>query len=154
MVCFMSGKFVPALPSGGMGDLFLLKNAKTRSISPENFNGAKGKGGMATEGTGKGFARDLGQGWKVSPSVRIDAHSVYTVAEIDGSGYINHIWLTPAGVPGRYVILRMYWDDSDVPAVECPLGDFFANAYVPAFKQMSSLAVQEEVPHHGREPRG
>ena len=63
------------------------------------------------------------------------------MAEIDGSGVINHIWLTPAGAPGRYVIIRMYWDGSDVPAVECPLGDFFANAYVPAFKQMSSLAV-------------
>ena len=48
-------------------------HAKTRSISPENFTGEKGKGGMATEGTGASAARDLGQGWKVSPSVRIKA---------------------------------------------------------------------------------
>ena len=36
----------------GMGTLSRLSNAKTRSISPENFAGEKGKGGMATEGTG------------------------------------------------------------------------------------------------------
>ena len=124
-----------------MSNLAVLSNDKTRSISPENFDGAKGKAGMATEGTGAGCARELGQGWKISPSVRIEPHTVYTMAEIEGSGCINHIWLTPAGAPGRYVIIRMYWDGSETPAVECPLGDFFANAYVPAFKQMSSLAI-------------
>ena len=119
----------------------LIGTGKTRSISPENFDGAKGKAGMATEGTGAGCARELGQGWKVSPSVRIEPHTLFTMAENEGSGIINHIWLTPAGIPGRYAILRFYWDGSEVPSVEVPLGDFFANAYVPDFTQMSSLAV-------------
>ena len=35
-----------------LGNLPLLSKAKTRSISAENFTGEKGKGGMATEGTG------------------------------------------------------------------------------------------------------
>ena len=35
-----------------LGNLSRLSNAKTRSISPENFTGEKGQGGMATEGTG------------------------------------------------------------------------------------------------------
>ena len=35
-----------------MGNIFRLSDAKSRSISPENFNGEKGKGGMATTGTG------------------------------------------------------------------------------------------------------
>ena len=48
-----------------------------------------------------------------------------TLGEIDGSGVIRHIWLTPTG-DWRSQILRIYWDGSDVPAVECPLGDFFA----------------------------
>ncbi len=56
-----------------MGNLSRLSNAQTRSISPENFTGEKGKGGMATEGTGADCARDLGQGWKISPSVRDQA---------------------------------------------------------------------------------
>ncbi|TMB78526.1 MAG: hypothetical protein E6J48_12310 [Chloroflexi bacterium] len=49
----------------GLGNLSRLSHAKSRSISAENFSGEKGKGGMATEGTGKNCARDLGQGWKI-----------------------------------------------------------------------------------------
>ena len=37
-----------------LSNLATLSDAKTRSISPENFDGAKGKAGMATEGTGAG----------------------------------------------------------------------------------------------------
>ena len=48
-------------------DLSAVDKYETRSVSPENFTGEKGKGGMATEGTGSNAARDLGQGWKVSP---------------------------------------------------------------------------------------
>jgi hypothetical protein len=44
---------------------------ESRSISPENFTGEKGKGGMATEGTGKHAASELGRGWKVSPSLSL-----------------------------------------------------------------------------------
>ena len=35
-----------------LSNLYRLSDAKTRSISPENFTGEKGMGGMATEGTG------------------------------------------------------------------------------------------------------
>ena len=35
-----------------LGNLSRLSRARTRSISPENFSGEKGMGGMATEGTG------------------------------------------------------------------------------------------------------
>src|SRR3984885_4625454 len=80
-----------------MGNLYRLSDAKSRSISPENFNGEKGKGGMATTGTGASASRDLGQSWKVSPSVVIKSKTTYTVAEIDGSGSIQHIWMTPTG---------------------------------------------------------
>ncbi len=57
----------------------------------------EGEGRMATEGTGKNASRDLGQGWKVSPSVRIEAKKVFTLAEITGPGAIQHIWMTPTG---------------------------------------------------------
>ena len=60
--------------SASLDHLYQLKDAKTRSISPENFTGEKGKGGMATleEGTAARAARDLGQGWKVNPYVHIE----------------------------------------------------------------------------------
>jgi Protein of unknown function (DUF2961) len=122
-----------------LGNLYRLSNAKARSISPENLNGEKGKGGMATTGTGAGAARDLGQGWKVSPSVDIPARTAYTVAEITGSGAIQHIWMTPAG-NWRLSIIRMYWDDETEPSIEVPVGDFFAMGW-GKYAPLSSLPV-------------
>ncbi|MCD9022547.1 glycoside hydrolase family 172 protein [Cohnella silvisoli] len=113
----------------GLGNLPRLSAAKTRSISAENFTGEKGKAGMATEGTGAECARDLGQGWKVSPSVNIPAKSTYTMAEIDGPGAIQHIWLTCFNAHWRNMIIRIYWDGETSPSVETPIGDFFCNGW-------------------------
>ena len=124
-----------------MGNLARLSHAKTRSISAENKAGEKGKGGMATEGTGANAARDLGQTWKVSPSVRIAPQEVYTVAEIQGPGAIQHIWMSPSPPKNhRFSILRFYWDGETQPSVEVPIGDFFASGW-GRYGQVSSLAV-------------
>ena len=122
-----------------LSNLYRTSDAKTRSISPENFNGEKGKGGMATTGTGAGPSRELGQKWKVSPSVVIKKHTVYTIAEIDGPGAVQHIWMTPTG-NWRYSILRFYWDDETTPSVEVPVGDFFCLGW-GKFAPVTSLAV-------------
>lgn len=122
-----------------MSNIYRLSDAKSRSISPENFTGAKGEGGKSTKGTGSGPSRDLGQGWKVSPSVVIKAHSTFTMAEIDGSGSIQHIWMTPTGT-WRYSIFRIYWDDEMQPSVETPVGDFFCMGW-DQYSPLSSLAV-------------
>jgi hypothetical protein len=122
-----------------MGNLFRLSDAKTRSISPENFTGEKGKGGMATTGTGEKASRDLGQGWKVSPSIVIKAKTTYTIAEMDGPGSIQHIWMTPTG-NWRYTIIRIYWDDETTPSVEAPVGDFFCMGW-GKYSPLQSLAV-------------
>ena len=122
-----------------LGNLYRTSDAKTRSISPENFNGEKGKGGMATTGTGLGPSRDLGQKWKVSPSVVIKKKTTYTVAEIDGPGAIQHIWMTPTG-NWRYSIIRFYWDDETTPSIEVPVGDFFCMGW-GKFAPVTSLAV-------------
>lgn len=123
-----------------LGNLSRLSDAETRSISPENFSGRKGKGGMATDGTGAEPGRDLGQGWKISPSVEIRPGETFSLAEIDGSGAIQHIWITVANAAWRDLVLRIYWDGQDLPSVECPLGDFFACGW-NQYAQVSSLAV-------------
>lgn len=125
-----------------LGNLYRLSNAKTRSISPENLTGEKGKGGMAglEEGSAKRAARELGQGWKVNPYVHIEPNTTFTMAEIDGPGAIQQIWMTPAG-NWRYSILRFYWDDEKEPSIEVPVGDFFAMGWGNEFKQISSLPV-------------
>jgi len=124
-----------------LGVLSKLSKAKTYSISPENFTGEKGKGGMAKigEGTASNAARELGQGWKVNPYVGIKSGETFTLAEIKGSGAIQQIWMTPSGT-WRYMILRIYWDNEKEPSIECPLGDFFACGW-GAYAQVSSLPV-------------
>ncbi|MGE5608745.1 MAG: glycoside hydrolase family 172 protein [Bacillota bacterium] len=122
-----------------MDNLYRLSSAQTRSICPENFTGEKGKAGMATEGTGKGAARDLGQTWKVSPSVVIKSKTTFTLADITGPGSIQHIWMTPTG-NWRHSILRFYWDGEQEPSIECPVGDFFACG-LGQYGQINSLAI-------------
>ena len=123
----------------GLGNLARLSYAQTRSVSPENFTGEKGKGGMATEGTGARAARELGQTWKVSPSVRINPGQTFLMADIEGCGAIQHIWMTPTG-NNRFNILRIYWDGEEKPSVECPAGDFFACG-MGQYVGVNSLAV-------------
>jgi hypothetical protein len=124
-----------------LGNLYRTSKAQTRSISPENFTGEKGGAGRSTNGSAKWAARDLGQGWKVSPYAQIPGKSTFTLAEIPGPGAIQQIWMTPAPLDKtRWFILRFYWDDETEPSVECPLGDFFACGW-GRYCHISSLPV-------------
>ncbi len=50
------------------------------------------------------------------------------LADLTGPGIVTHLWITVAdseyGWP-RLLRLRIYYDGSDVPSVDAPLGDFF-----------------------------
>jgi hypothetical protein len=132
---------------GDLGSLARLKDARTRSISAENPTGAPGGGGRATEGTGAACARDLGPGWKISPSVDVQAGTTYELASIDGPGRITHVWITTHSDHWRTLLLRAYWDGAEEPAVEVPYGDFFCSGW-GAFSQVSSQLVAVN-PHGG-----
>ncbi len=131
-----------------LGNLSKLSDAKTKSISPENFTGEKGKGGMANPKTQAGqrnvanasnAARDLGVGWKVNPYVHIGPGETFTMADIQESGVIQHIWMTPTGV-WTNSILRIYWDGEKNPSVEAPVGAFFGMAW-NQYSPLNSLAM-------------
>jgi hypothetical protein len=124
-----------------LGNLGRLSDAQTRSISPENFTGEKGMAGMSTNGPAWHAARDLGQGWKVSPFIAVPAKGIVTLGEISGSGAIQQIWMTPAPLDKtRFNILRFYWDGEKTPSVEVPLGDFFACGW-GKYCQINSMPV-------------
>jgi hypothetical protein len=124
-----------------------LSSAQSRLISPENFDGAKGGGARAVEGTGAASAAHLGTGWKISPSVDIGGHTTFELAAIDGPALITHLWLTTHCVNWRSLILRAYWDSADEAAIEVPLGDFFGQGWCE-FAQLSSLPIAAN-PHGG-----
>lgn len=58
----------------------------------------------------------------------IEPGQTLEIANLEGPGVINHIWSTM--VIGelfhpRLLVIRMYWDGSEHPSVEVPVGDFF-----------------------------
>jgi hypothetical protein len=122
-----------------LGNLSRLSSARTRSISPENFSGEKGAGARAETGTGAAYAADLGRGWKISPSVKIGPGERFTMADIEGPGAIQSLWLTPTG-NWRFSILRIFWDDQEHPSVETPVGDFFGMGW-GKYAQLTSLPI-------------
>ena len=115
----------------GLGTLPLLGRGRTRSISAENPTGAKGQGGRAIpqpnepKPAASARAADvLGQGWKVRPFIRVNAHETATLMDVAGSGVIQHIWIVEG--LNRGLVIRFYWDNEETPSVEAPVPDFFA----------------------------
>ena len=72
---------------GSLGTLAYAKHGRSRAINAENPTGEKGKGGMA--------ASHLGASRKGSPCLHhIGSGETVTLAEIEGPGVINHIWVS------------------------------------------------------------
>lgn len=92
------------------------KHVETRWINFENYNGKKGQGGLENIGA-KGHAFE-----------RLLCGETKTLMDFEGEGIIKRIWLTINERDKetlKAIHLRMYWDESETPAVDVPLGDFF-----------------------------
>jgi hypothetical protein len=124
---------------GSRLDVARLGRGESRAITAENPKGERGGGARSIEGTGAKAARDLGLGWKVSPSRVIAAGEKVELAAIEGPGIIQHIWVTTRADAWRSLALRISWDGDDKsPAVAVPLGDFFGQGwaeYAPLFSE-------------------
>ena len=83
----------------------------------------------------------------MSPSVVVEPGALHTVAAIDGPGKITHVWLTTHSSHWRTLVLRANWDGSEDPAVEVPLGDFFASGW-GVFAPVGSAMIASN-PHGG-----
>jgi hypothetical protein len=109
----------------GLGWIPLLSNSETRSICAENPQGQRGAAAQAIPDPGSAGS-DLGRGWKIRPCITLEPGSTTTLAEIEGAGVIQHVWITVRAEALRDCVLRFYWDGEKTPSVETPLGDFFA----------------------------
>ena len=103
----------------------------------------------------------------------LEAGASIVIADIDGPAVIKHIHTTrhwPADTMARGVVLQIYFDDAEEPAVHCPLADFFGdgcngkgmyfssslvecapwsyNAYIPMpFKQRARVLLRNDTDH-------
>ncbi|TDE08015.1 glycoside hydrolase family 172 protein [Jiangella asiatica] len=125
-----------------LGNLSRLSGARTRSISAENPSGAPGGGGRAERGThSTAYAsRELPRGWKKAPCIDLRGKETYTIADIDGPGAVQHIWITTLPKHWRRIVLRCHWDGEENPSIEVPLGDFFCQGWT-VYAPVSSLPV-------------
>jgi hypothetical protein len=75
-----------------------------------------------------------------SDNFRIPPGGKHVLLEAKGPGVITHLWMTFLGpepqdwakngsANHQEMLLRIYWDGRDRPAVEAPVGDFFANCF-------------------------
>jgi hypothetical protein len=85
---------------------------------------------------------------------RIEPGKKLVLAELQGPATIKHIWLTfPEPAPGwlgrngnpdhSELVLRMYWDGAKEPAVESPIGDFFAAGFGQRADVNSAVVIVE-----------
>ena len=111
-----------------LSNIYLKRNAESRSLSAENPTGEKGRGAMV-DPNDEGPARELGLGWKVRPCLTLKAGETIALMDHDGPGIIRHMWFTFNEAFYRDIIIRVYWDEQEAPSVEAPLGDFLCNSW-------------------------
>src|ERR1044072_1992677 len=97
-----------------------LSSAQTRAISAEIRTGEKSGGAPAAPPIGKkpgsdpwcnGAASELGKGWKVRPCAKnFEPGQTLVLADIKGSGVVQHIWCTVLLDVHRWIALRVYYD--------------------------------------------
>ena len=106
-----------APPALAQSELYRMPAGVSHWVSPENPTGAHGVAGVENNGA-KGHAYDT-----------IAAHGSLVLADIQGQGMIDRMWMTINDrSPERLRALRLdiFWDGAKTPAVSAPLGDFFA----------------------------
>lgn len=75
--------------------------------------------------------------------------------DVEGPGVVTHIWITFLGpephtwardgsANHQEMLLRMYWDGGEKPAVEAPVGDFFANSFGRRSEVVSLPVIVED----------
>jgi hypothetical protein len=86
---------------------------------------------------------------------RVKPGETKVVLEADGPGVVTHMWFTFLG-PARHpwatngsathqeMLIRVYYDGSDVPGVEAPFGDFFANCFGKRSEVISLPVIVED----------
>jgi D-arabinan exo alpha-(1,3)/(1,5)-arabinofuranosidase (non-reducing end) len=75
----------------------------------------------------------------------LEAHTGIVVADIEGPAVITHIHITrhwPVDTMARGIVLQIYFDHAEEPAVNCPFSDFFGDGCNGKSMYFSSSMVE------------
>lgn len=86
---------------------------------------------------------------------RVPPGETHVLLDETGPGVITHIWMTFLGpepqdwakegsANHQEMLLRIFWDGNERPAVEAPVGDFFANAFGERREVISLPVIVED----------
>jgi hypothetical protein len=85
---------------------------------------------------------------------RVPPGQTHVLMDVEGPGVITHMWITFLGpephpwakdgsANHQEMLLRIYWDGSDRPGVEAPLGDFFGGCFGKRSEVISTAVIVE-----------
>ena len=120
----------------------------TRQFSAENPGGFHGGGARSVPDPSDPNLRHsepavvLGRGFKVRPYVSLGSAETCTLAEADGPGIVTHLFVTSDLADYGNLRLRCFWDGSQTPAVDVPLGAFFGIGHRDRPHEVTSLISQ------------
>ena len=131
--------------AGSLGDLARPHEGRSMRETSAHKIGPDGKFDPAGE-------PDPNSNWD---NKNVAAGDTKVLMDVKGSGVITHIWMTFLGpephtwakngsANHQEMLLRMYWDGSERPAVEAPVGDFFANSFGKRSEVISVPVVVED----------
>lgn len=124
----------PASADDALASLARPQDGRSMRATSSFRLGADGKYDPRADPLGDRTERSNYDNFRVAPG------ATHTVMDVKGPGMITHMWFTflgpePGGWAGagsathQDMLLRIYWDGSDRPGVEAPVGDFFANCF-------------------------
>lgn len=135
-------------PPGPMGNLARPQHGKSMRATSTFRMGKDGKYDPKAPFTSDLLEHSNRDNFRVQPG------QTHVVMDAKGPGLITHMWFTFLG-PEKHpwapegsathqdMLLRIYWDGSERPGVEAPLGDFFASCFGRR-DEVISLAVLVE----------
>jgi len=132
--------FSKATSAGLLDDLAKPQNGRSRRVTSTMRVGEVRRGGSDAKLNPKAEPRgdrDESSNWD---NFRVPAGATHVLMDERGPGVITHIWITFLGpepqdwakqgsANHQEMLLRMFWDGNPRPAVEAPVGDFFANCF-------------------------
>ncbi len=132
-----------------LSDLARPQTGRSRRATSTFRRGPDGKYSPRAEPEGDSDEHSNWDNFQVAPG------ATHVLMDEKGPGEITHIWMTFLGPEAQQwapngsanhqdMLLRIYWDGQPRPAVEAPVGDFFANCFGQRREVISLPVIVED----------